>query len=79
MKCKGNNRIDNFRLITLLSSLAKILEKIVKERLLSFLNLNNFFSPNQYGFLKKKGTESAMITLLTKINTSINLNKKFRW
>lgn len=74
---KGNNQcIDNFRPITLLPVFSKILEKIVKTRLLTFYNKINFFSVNQYGFREGIGTETAIKSLTTKINEGLNEKKK---
>ena len=45
--------VNNYRPISLLSVLSKILEKIVYKRLVSFLIRQNFFHKNQFNFRKK--------------------------
>ena len=51
--------VNNYRPISLLSVLSKILEKIVYERLVSFLIRQNFFHKNQIGFRKEYSTSHA--------------------
>lgn len=46
--------INNYRPISLLSVFSKIFEKIMKKRILGFLNVNNLLSGSQYGFRKKR-------------------------
>ncbi len=43
---------DNYRPISLLSSLSKILEKLVSIQLVNHLELNNLLYEHQYGFQK---------------------------
>lgn len=43
--------INNYRPISILSFLAKVLETLVYNRLINFLLSNNAFSPCQHGFL----------------------------
>lgn len=65
-----------YRPISLLSVFAKILEKIVKSRLMEFLNKNNYFSSNQFGFREGMSTEDALLTFMENVYSSINQNKK---
>ena len=46
-------QLKNYRPISLLPGISKILEKIVYNRLFSFLNMNELLIPNQFGFRKK--------------------------
>ena len=55
----------NYRPISILSSIAKIFEKIVSEFLISQLNEKEFLHPSQHGFVKGK---SCLTNLLTSIN-----------
>jgi hypothetical protein len=45
---------DNYRPISLLSSISKVLEKIVAEKLVYRLNSNDLLYQHQYGFMAKK-------------------------
>lgn len=55
---------NNFRPISLLPVFSKILERVVNKRLVDYIESNNFLSPNQFGFRKKRSTEDA-VKLLT--------------
>lgn len=59
---KGNPQlILNYRPISILSVLSKILEKIIHGRLLGFLQKYEYFSPKQYGFLHGRSTKNAIL------------------
>ena len=60
-------RITNYRPISLLPSISKILEKIVYTRLESFLSANKILNPTQFGFRKNFSTDFAIAHLLDKI------------
>ena len=62
----------NYRPISLLPSISKILEKIVYKRLYSFLNKNNLIIPNQYGFRENHSTDYAISQLYDKITDSLS-------
>ena len=59
-KSKSKNSLNNYRPISLLSNMSKILEKVVHKRLYSFLTLNNIFTDNQYGFRPNRSTIDAI-------------------
>ena len=65
----------NYRPISLISNIAKILEKTIHTRLLSFLNKYKIIAENQYGFQKGKGTKDVLAfitkTLLNNLNEGI--------
>lgn len=63
---------SNFRPIALLSTLSKIIEKMVKSRLSSFLSRNNILSSVQFGFREGRGTADAMFNLLGMLFSHIN-------
>ena len=50
---KGGDRSDpsNYRPVSLTPILMKIMEKIVREKMVAFLSENNLFNPNQHGFM----------------------------
>ncbi len=66
---------DNYRPIALLSSLSKILEKMVSVKLVNHLELNKILYKHQYGFQKGKSTEHNLIHALNFIGTALNENK----
>lgn len=62
--------IGNYRPISLTSSLAKILERIMYNRISNFLDNNNFFYKFQFGFRKKHNTSHAIVELINQIETN---------
>jgi hypothetical protein len=72
----GNNMdCDNYRPISLLSSVSKILEKIVAEKLVHHLTTNDLLYLHQYGFLPKKSTEHHLIHVVNYISQALNDGK----
>jgi len=65
---------DNYRPISLLSSISKVLEKIVAEKLTNHLLTNNLLYQHQYGFLPKRSTEQNLIQIVNYISEAINNN-----
>ena len=69
------SKLQNYRPISLLSSISKVFEKLVYKRLISFLNEHDILIPNQFGFRKNHSTDFALIKLCDKIIESL-ANKK---
>ena len=63
---------DNYRPITLLSTISKIVEKIVATCLVAHLVNDNLLTPNQYGFQRGKNTEQNLIHVINHISTALN-------
>ena len=62
---KGSKHlVENFRPISLLNPIAKIFEKLMYRRLLSFFHKFDLLSKYQFGFLPKKSTDNAVLTFL---------------
>lgn len=74
---KGGNisLLDHFRGVVLICSFSKILEKIMYERLLSFLESHNFFYNRQYGFRKKHSTVHNALDLTNIIAEALASNR----
>jgi len=66
---------DNYRPISMLSSISKILEKIVAKKLLYHLEENNLLYSYQYGFTPGKSTEQNLIQVTNYISQALNENK----
>lgn len=71
--CK--NSLSNYRPISILPSLAKIIEKVISKRMFKFLNYTNFFADNQYGFIEGRSTEMALVEFSKFIYKSIDESK----
>ena len=65
---------DNYRPISLLSSISKILEKIVSEKLIYHLIENDLLYQHQYGFLPKRSTEHNLMQILNYVTKALNEN-----
>ena len=57
---KDSRDVLNYKPITLLEVLGKVLEKTINDRFVKHLEDNNLFNENQYGFRKGLGTELAL-------------------
>ena len=69
-------KTENYRPISLLPTIAKVFEKILWTRLLSFF-LSKFVLPDtQFGFRKKHITIHAVLDVITQLYDNIS-NKKF--
>ena len=59
----GDTCIKNYRPITVCSSTSKILEKIVRERVMKYLKRINILNKCQFGFRNKHSTNHAILNL----------------
>ena len=57
----GDRTLPYFRLISLTSILLKVLEKIVKRQVVSFLSANSLLNPTQHGFREGRSCLSALL------------------
>ena len=72
LKKDDPHEISNYRPISILPSISKILEKIIYDRLYTFLITWELLNPNQYGFRKKNhSTDLALIRLYDKITNAM--------
>lgn len=65
----------NYRPIALLSIFSKIIEKVVKCRLVNYLDNLQFFSNKQYGFRSKRNTSDALLNFMTQVYEEVNKGK----
>ena len=63
---------NNYRPISLLPSLSKVLEKLIFTRVTNFLCTNNIICENQFGFRAKHNTTHAILTGIDKIARAID-------
>jgi hypothetical protein len=63
---------SNYRPISLLSSISKILEKIVQRRLVAHLEYHKLLSPFQFGFQAGRNTEQNLIQVVNQITEHLN-------
>jgi hypothetical protein len=65
--------ISNYRPISLLTILSKIIETVIKARLVRFLNSNGLLSTNQYGFRERMGSSDAILTLTQMVASNMDV------
>ena len=71
---KKDSKLDysNYRLISLLSNIEKILEKLMYKRLYTFLNNNNIIYNLQFGFRQQYSTSHALINITDNIRKALD-------
>ena len=74
-KSNDIHNFKNYRPISLLPSISKILERIVYNRLYQYLKINNLITTSQYGFQKNLSTEMAILELQNRIANQLIHNK----
>ena len=75
-KNKGNYlECNNYRPITPLSNLNKIIEKLIHERLYSFLSKHKCICDRQFGFRSRHSTNHALLDLTEDIRNAMDNNK----
>jgi hypothetical protein len=65
----------SYRPISLLTSFSKVLEKIIYERLLQHINVNNILVEEQFGFRPATSTDKASYRLINEILNTMNERK----
>ena len=71
-KAKDPMIFSNYRPISLLPLFSKILEKLMYNRLLSFLNKCNVINKNQFGFRNNHSTYMALLIMLENIRNALD-------
>lgn len=68
--------IENYRPISLLSSISKVLERIVFDEINNFLTTFNILTTAQHGFRKNKSTTTAVTQFISQLCKTLDDNKK---
>ena len=71
-KASDNNLLKNYRPISLLTSFSKLLEKIMYDKVISFLTSNEVLYQHQYGFRSKHSTIHPIMHFLNHCTSSAN-------
>ena len=71
-KMNENNEFKNYRPISALTCFSKLLEKLMYERLIKFIEKNKILTPHQYGFRENRSTELAIIELTNRLTKAID-------
>ena len=74
---KGGDKMEpgNYRPVSVLPIFDKVLEKLMKKRLMEFLNENEVLNDVQFGFRENKSTSMAMLKILQKIYAALEEKK----
>jgi hypothetical protein len=72
---KGGSQscLNNYRPISLLSIFNKLLEKLMYNRLIDFLDKRNMLYEKQFGFRANHSTNHAILSIIDKINRGAKL------
>ena len=75
---KGGSRLEvsNYRPVSILPILSKLIERLMQKRLINFLNSNEILYDHQFGFQKGKSTSLAILDMCHKVIESFE-NKEY--
>lgn len=73
---KGGDALDlnNYRPISIISSIAKVFEKLVFKQLFKYINEFSILSPNQSGFRPNFSTTTALLKFTNDVSSSLDNN-----
>lgn len=74
-KAGGRSNIDNYRPISVLNILSKVVERVVYNQLTTYLENNNLLSEHQYGFRQNRSTRDAVTRLADNIRKNMDDGK----
>ena len=75
-KSGDRKSLNNYRPISLLPALSKILEKCIKTRLMNYLEKYSLLNKNQFGFRNNMSTDDALMNVTSRIITELDSGKK---
>ena len=70
---------NNYRPISLLSNISKIIERLIHSRLMTFLNANEILYKRQFGFRHNHSTTHALSAITEKIRQACDLGNFVCW
>ena len=71
-KADDNTDANNYKPISLLLNFNRIFEKLICNRMESFIENNNLFSPSQNGFCKAHSTQHAILDIVNTLQTNMD-------
>ena len=74
-KRKDPTHMGSYRLISILSYFSKIIEKLMKHRILKFLDINNILYKYHYGFRQGFSTKLALIEITEQTRNALDNEK----
>ena len=73
-KKDDNTNKENYRLISILPTISKLFERLMFQQVTDFIN--DFISPYLCGFRKGYNTQHALLSLMNKLNNSLDRKEK---
>ena len=70
-KCNDETALNNYRPISVLPSLAKVVERVIFNQIHEYFNLHNLYYGNQHGFRKGHSTELAILEVIDRVTLSL--------
>ena len=74
-KSKPYNRIENYRPISVIPAISKVIEKLVYRQLSTYLENNNLLDESQFGFRKGRSTELAATLFTDNVKRKVDEGK----
>ena len=71
-KSNDVSKLSNYRPVSILPVFSKVLERIMYNRIMDFININNILYDLQFGFRRGHSTNLALIYLIDKITSELN-------
>ena len=72
-KKEDNHIIENYRPISILPSISKIIERVVHNQIYTYFTQNNIFSDSQYGFRQYHSTEHAVLEVVDRAVSELDM------
>ena len=70
--------IENYRPVSVIPTISKVIEKLVHRQLSDYLERNNLLNDCQFGFRHKRSTELAVTLFTDKIKKNVDEGKNSR-
>ncbi|XP_057299216.1 uncharacterized protein LOC130629859 [Hydractinia symbiolongicarpus] len=74
-KSGARSSVNNYRPISVIPAISKVIEKVVHEQLTAYLESNNLINNNQFGFRPRRSTELAATIFIDTVKLKVNDGK----
>lgn len=74
-KSGAKSSVNNYRPISVIPAISKVIEKVVHEQLTAYLESNNLINNNQFGFRPRRSTELAATIFIDTVKLKVNDGK----
>ena len=75
IKKPGSSDIENFRPINVTSCMCRLLERIIRDSIQDFLDVNGLINSSQHGFSRGKSTETALLKYTNDLTLALDCGK----